>query len=261
VILSSDAAHANARDLTFVEGTDGKSRCILEPFRIQQGYVLCLGEPGVETGKEIGCYLMEWRSVTEKRVCENTLAAETYSLATAVQAADWMKALLEETRCRDFQVARWEEYVVRRRSHWLIDAKSVQDHLVRDTGCPSDKRLGIAAASLRQLLRRGGDDLGDQADWIDTKVQLADPMTKDMEATLLETLMVRSTYSLEASHEIQREKKRQAELQRGRKAAEKAKKAARAKYLTQTRHRREAETANMGISDFPLGTAQQNKKE
>jgi hypothetical protein len=31
VILSRDAAHANARDLTFVEGTDGKSRCILEP--------------------------------------------------------------------------------------------------------------------------------------------------------------------------------------------------------------------------------------
>jgi hypothetical protein len=110
VITSSDATHVNA-------GTDGESRCILEPFRSQNGYVLCLGEPGVETGKEIGCYLMEWRSVTEKRVCESTLAAETYSLATAVQAADWMKALLEETRCRDFQVARWEEYVVRRRSH------------------------------------------------------------------------------------------------------------------------------------------------
>ena len=78
---------------------------------------------------------------------------------------------------------------------WLCDAKSVQEHLTRDVGNVSCKRLAIEAAALRQLARRPGQSIL----WIDTTAQLADVLTKDMEADTLERVLVSNVYSCAAT--------------------------------------------------------------
>ncbi len=83
-------------------------------------------------------YVMEWKSQVEKRVCRSMLAAETYALASGVEAADRMRALLQENRDFNFNVAEWSERTKDAKSLWLYDAKSICDHLGKDVGSPQD---------------------------------------------------------------------------------------------------------------------------
>eukprot|EP00975_Prorocentrum_lima_P062766 12887422-Prorocentrum_lima.AAC.1 len=48
---------------------------------------------------------------TERRVCQGTLAAETYTSSSTVEAGDWLRAVLVETRAQDFRAACWAEAV------------------------------------------------------------------------------------------------------------------------------------------------------
>ena len=114
-------------------------------------------------------------------------------------------------------MADWEQGICRRRCYWLVDAKSVEEHLVKDTGTPSDKRLGIEGASLRQLLCRGGEDAGDMLLWVDTAAQLADCLTKEMDGSFLEQAVVRGVYRIKPQGAVVEAEKRKAAARRARK--------------------------------------------
>ena len=109
-------------------------------------------------------------------------------------------------------------------TRWLVDAKSVSDHLGKDVGAPTDKRLAIEMMALKQLLRRGGEKYGDQLEWIDTSVQPADVMTKDMEFDFLAKIMTSNLFDSAATEEAKAGKQRKAELRQARRQEETAQK-------------------------------------
>ena len=146
------------------------------------------------------------------------MAAKTYALATGTEHADWLKALLEESRNPKFSVLDWEDQTRNVVAQWLVDAKSVQEHLSRDVGAPGDKRLAIEMMALRQLLHRAEAGKGDRVVWIDTTVQLADCLTKSMEPDFLLEMMEKNFYDTEATADAKAAKSRKAMLRRARKA-------------------------------------------
>ena len=216
--MASDSSHANVKDVVVKD--DGAVQA--EPFRSQKGLVCGLSSPQVAGESAVQVYVLEWKSQLERRVCRSTLAAETYALATGAEHADWLKALLCESRSAEFCVGDWEALTSRVRSRWLVDAKSVSDHLSKDVGVPTDKRLAIEMMALKQLLRRGGEKFGDQLEWIDTTVQPADVLTKSMDFDLLKRIMEENRYESVATVQAQAGKKRKAELRQARRHGEKA---------------------------------------
>ena len=219
VVCTTDASHAGEEDLVLSEVSgDVQVECLeREPFRSQKGMVVMLSESrqkGEGAGKT-NVYPMEWKSQVEKRVCRSTLQAETYALSTGTEATDWFRAVMAETRDQQFSIHRWEQEITNVPCWWLVDAKSVQEHLSKDCGMPMDKRLAIELASLRQLLRRSGGK--SRVVWIDTTTQLADALTKDMDASFLEKVFFENVYDTEAVQEAKDAKQRKATLRRERK--------------------------------------------
>ena len=218
VMLTTDASHANVRDVVVRPGVNEDDKVVLEAFRSQKGMVVCLRNPTKDGETGATTCVMEWKSQVERRVCRSTLAAETYALATGTEHADWLKALLEESRNPKFSVLDWEDQTRDVVAQWLVDAKSVQEHLSRDVGAPGDKRLAIEMMALRQLLHRAEAGKGDRVVWIDTTVQLADCLTKSMEPDFLLEMMEKNFYDTEATADAKAAKSRKAMLRRARKA-------------------------------------------
>jgi hypothetical protein len=211
VFLATDSSHANVSDTVLHYGADGEvSQVTIEPFRSQKGRVLGISSP-MEKDGSMNVYVMEWKSQVEKRVCRSTLAAETYALATGVEAADWLRVLLLESRDVKFNIAEWSERTKDVKSRWFCDAKSVTDHLGKDVGSPQDKRIAIELASLKQLLNRG---LGDELLWLDTALMPADPLAKDSTDDaldgVLQHLMESNMFTMNASDEVKQAKVRKA---------------------------------------------------
>ena len=94
----------------------------------------------------------------------------------------------------------------------------MHDHLAKDVGSPGDKRLAIEGAALRQLLKRGGDDIT----WIDTSIQLADIMTKEMSYDFLQKVISSNRYQLKVTQEADDAKRKKREGRTARKEAKKA---------------------------------------
>ena len=208
IFLATDSSHANVDDAVVHFGADGEVDAVtLEPYRSQKGRVLGISTPMAEDGS-MYVYTMDWKSQVEKRVCRSTLAAETYALASGVEAADWLRVLLIESRDVDFNIAEWADRTKDVKSRWFCDAKSVCDHLGKDVGCPQDKRIAIELASLKQLLNRG---LGDELLWLDTALMPADPLTKELEnEEVLFHLMESNKFTMNASEEVKQAKVRKA---------------------------------------------------
>ncbi len=110
----------------------------------------------------------------------------------------------------------WErsvaEYMLR---IWFTDCKSAYDTLQKPVTKSIDKRLGIDLASLRQYLWRGsGSHIPDRrmleerptnpADvikWIDTKVMIADCLTKAMKEDYLQKVLEENYWSFAQTEE------------------------------------------------------------
>ncbi|CAE7948536.1 RE1 [Symbiodinium sp. KB8] len=144
----------------------------------QIGHLIMLFPMEVLDGEHARGSTLEWRSQSCKRVCRSTFGAETMAAAEGLEGAQYMRALLGTLltgRLMGHAEARQRWPIV-----CLSDCKSLFDFLHK-TGVPkmpSDRRLAIDLAALRQELRleRWSDRLPFQ--WIPTATQLADPLTK-----------------------------------------------------------------------------------
>ncbi|CAK0906672.1 unnamed protein product [Prorocentrum cordatum] len=201
-----------AKSITQIQIAPSWKRLKAEPYRSQQGRVVALDENG-----NTRMYVIEWKSQAEKRVCRNTLAAETYALAKGTGMADWLRSVLLESRDTEFHIAEWESRTKEIHAQWMCDAKSVVDHLSKDVGTPQDKRVGTELAALKQLLARGGDELR----WVDTSVMLADPLTKGdaLDDEVLQRVLCSSEYNINASTEMKEFKGRKAAIFKTRRKA------------------------------------------
>ncbi|OLP87512.1 Copia protein [Symbiodinium microadriaticum] len=144
----------------------------------QIGHLIMLFHADVIDGVKEKGSVLEWRSQSCKRVCRSTFGAETMAAAEGLEGGQYMRALfgtLLTGRLMNHAQAR---------ARWpllcLSDCKSLFDflHKAGAPKVPSDRRLAIDLAALRQELKleKWAERLPFQ--WIPTTIQLADPLTK-----------------------------------------------------------------------------------
>ena len=155
----------------------------------QLGHLIFLNEAkdGGDSGGHLS--LLEWRSQACQRVCRSTFGAETMSCVEGLENAQYIRALfasLLQGKLVKLEEARGTFDLL-----CLTDCKSLTEHLHR-TGVPrvpTDRRLAIDLAALRQELRAERRQGRYPITWIPTSNQLADPLTKPMQtASWWETL-------------------------------------------------------------------------
>ena len=144
----------------------------------QIGHLIMLFPYGVLNGERAQGSTLEWRSQSCKRVCRSTFGAETMAAAEGLEGAQYMRAffgtLVTGKLMRHAEARRRWPIVC------LSDCKSLFDflHKAGVPKVPTDRRLAIDLAALRQELRleKWSERLPFQ--WIPTSIQLADPLTK-----------------------------------------------------------------------------------
>jgi hypothetical protein len=169
-----------------------------ERVKSQAGYILGLSNEELLAGRADYIQVLEWASSSIKRVVRGTLSAEAYGVVDAAEAADWLRCIVTEFRRPEEHIRDLENDDLRPAVAWFTDSKSLHDMLLRDCGKPADKRVRIVTAQLKQMLL---DDYT-MIYWIDTLVNIADPMTKEgLDPTLLKIAMMDGYYSPEATEE------------------------------------------------------------
>ena len=108
------------------------------------------------------CAPLSWASKKARRVARSTLAAETLSASEAADTAVFLKMILEEILDVDIPPVTV-----------LVDNKSLYE-AVRSTSLLAEKRLLVELAALREMQ----DKKEISVEWISTRQQLADSLTK-----------------------------------------------------------------------------------
>ena len=148
--------------------------------------------------------MLEHSSKVLKRVCRNTLQAESYALTSTVEACGHVRTQLYELQCGAGDVKELNEKAATygRPLHWITDCRSLNDNLSKPSSAKiDDKRLALDLSGLRQELwmRRGGhpgdplltdqrpeaQSATDTLTWVGTAVMLSDALTKFMGTTEL----------------------------------------------------------------------------
>ncbi|CAE7358519.1 RE1, partial [Symbiodinium microadriaticum] len=163
----------------------------------QLGYlVMAMGTQAI-AGEESAFSLLDWRSKASSRVCRSTFAGETMSCGEGLESALYLRSLLIGMitgEAANEETAAWYVPI-----HLFTDCRSLYDHVHREGApkAPSEKRLAIDLAALRQTLMREAKvqwlqkhgpevtltperPLRPPLHWVPTEDQLADMMTKAM---------------------------------------------------------------------------------
>ena len=151
-------------DSSFANNDSLKSQC---------GYLLGVTWPEVVDGSTT-LLVLEAYSGSIKRVCRSTLAAECNGFLTGIEAADYLRAVLQELQQPGVQLLVLDCCFARPRLLAFTDAKSLEAALKKDAGQPSDKRVKILLAQIRQMV----EDCENTVFWVDAAQMLADVLTK-----------------------------------------------------------------------------------
>ncbi|CAE7496514.1 GIP [Symbiodinium sp. CCMP2592] len=149
----------------------------------QLGHLVCFCDRDIANGARVPVGILEWRSNASKRVCRSTFGAETMSAVEALEAAQYLRALMATLvsgrLVKHEQAAEFCPILA------PADCKSLHDFLHRagQPRLPSDRRLAIDLAALRQDLRAEvpagvSRQKGIPFRWIPTTLQMADVLTK-----------------------------------------------------------------------------------
>ena len=156
IFVCADSSFAN------VEGT--KSQC---------GYVVGLSLPTIKDGQPTPVMILETTSSSIKRVCRSTLAAESNAFLMAVESADYISSIFREMMnpgisLRDLELNYFKKPVIA-----FTDAKSLEATITKEAGLPSDKRVKLLVAQIKEFLGEGCEVV-----WVDTSQMIADVLTK-----------------------------------------------------------------------------------
>lgn len=95
----------------------------------QSGYLLCLANPEIVSGKEADVAIMEWRPHKVRRVCRSTLSAEPQGACIAAEAGDFMEIVMSEAEHKKlfsapipprFATSTWDVGTERQERLWLF---------------------------------------------------------------------------------------------------------------------------------------------
>ena len=133
--------------------------------------VICAEEEILEKG--VGkVNLLHWRSGKMHRVVNSTLAAESQNLSKGLSELAWSVTVYKDLTMESFDLKEWQQTVKNqrvvalaksnaddtlKRGLCVVDAKSLFDHLVKETvGCTDDKRTAIEMQVIRQSMQETG---------------------------------------------------------------------------------------------------------
>ena len=200
VIVYHDAAWANALPLDLA-GEEGFSLSqedhekgfitqVPESFQVRKAkrantkvasqyglLVLFTEESVIDEGCPVS--IIDWKSTTAKRICRSTFAAETIACTDGVEVGQYVRSF---ARCLlDGRLSSVEK-LGGTSLRFITDCKSLFDHLHREgiPRVPTDRRLAIDLAALRQALNDERRDGVIPLSWLPTSCQLADVLTKPL---------------------------------------------------------------------------------
>ncbi|CAK0887813.1 unnamed protein product [Prorocentrum cordatum] len=209
------SSHGNIDDLTL--GEKVKSQC---------GYIIGMASPDLETDATAIMHPLEWASATIKRVVRGSLAAECNGFLTTAESAEFLKHAIAEISDPGYSSYQFDPFFDGKHLLLLTDANGLVTSLEKDGGQPADKRVRILMAQIRQLLchdvlkqEREGDDWRICVRWIDTKLMIADYLTKsEAERSFLLERLSEGRWCLAQTKEMLAAKAAAGEARRARKA-------------------------------------------
>ena len=121
--------------------------------------------------------ILEWKSSTAKRICTSTFGAETLACTEGVEMAQYVRSFINSII--KGRIVRVEDLHGSGLS-CLIDCKSLFDHIHKEgiPRVPTDKRLAIDLAALREALQQEGQHGRAPLHWLPMHLQFADVLTK-----------------------------------------------------------------------------------
>ena len=182
ILAFHDAAWANAPEVREEAGDLEMPNGV--GIYSQLGHILMLTHRDVLEGKEANAMICGWKSHACDRVCRSTFAAETMAAMEGLESAMAFRASLvgtllggglSEERCR---------HVIPIVP--ITDCRSLYDTAKREGGprAPSERRLVVDLAALRQILEDENNTWGRKLAWptamrsVPTDYQMADVLTK-----------------------------------------------------------------------------------
>ena len=198
VIVYHDAGWANARDtdhdepgfeLTpedklaglqqegpFVARDARKARRQNSKVASQLGELIVFAEKGCVMGRGGNFSVLDWKSKAGQRVCRSTFSAETQACVEGLEAGQHVRALFETLASGE--LVRVESSRVPLLC--LSDCRSLYDHVHKQgiPRIPSDRRLAVDLAALRQALKSEQWSSKFPLAWLASAFQLADILTK-----------------------------------------------------------------------------------
>ena len=144
----------------------------------QYGLLVLFTEKGViNDGRPVS--IIDWKSTTVKRICRSTFAAETIACTDGVEVGQYVRSF---ARCMLDGHLRSVERLGGTSLRFITDCKSLFDHLHREgiPRAPTDRRLAMDLAALRQALKDERRDGVIPLSWLPTSYQLADILTKPL---------------------------------------------------------------------------------
>jgi len=117
--------------------------------------------------------LLSYQSHRIKRVCRSTFTGETLATVSAVDDGQYLQSVLED----------WLSMTIP--MELRTDCASLAEHLAKLDSAPMEKRLKIDLDGLREDVSAGRYSVV----WCDTRIMVADPLTKQMDAAPLRLSM------------------------------------------------------------------------
>ena len=158
-----------------------------------QGTIICATNQNLEQNKKAPISSLTWTSKKIARVVRSTLSAEAFSMSGSVDKLGWMRLLWGVINVDNFN---WREplkgFQQLPLATIVTDCKSLYD-LVSRTAIPSCEEF---RTTLEVLLIRERCQEHCSFRWIPTSLQLADALTKCMDATLLRQVLASSSFQL-----------------------------------------------------------------
>ena len=147
----------------------------------QKGAVLGLVSQGdIDKGEPVKMNILDWRSTTNKRVIESSLAAETHAAIQAHGLSRFVQALLAEATLGTEVVSYLddEDWQSIAPLNMITDCKSIYDHVRKDGQHLSEKGNVIQVMLLRKMCSTRPHTGKARLLWVPTRNQLADGLTK-----------------------------------------------------------------------------------
>ncbi|CAE7525074.1 RE2, partial [Symbiodinium sp. CCMP2456] len=142
----------------------------------QLGCLVLFADRGVISGQPGDFSIADWKSRAGQRVCRSTFGAETQACVEGLETAQYMRSLYESLSTGTLVNVDTAVTPIL----CLSDCRSLFDHLTRQgiPRVPSDKRLAVDLAALRQSLKSEKINGQPPIAWIPGETQLGDVLTK-----------------------------------------------------------------------------------